>query len=365
MTGSVFDSIYQGRSTVVTGHTGFKGSWLRLWLERLGAKVSGYALDPSTNPNHFNLLKLQSPSTIGDIRDLDGLLAHFKRHEPEVVFHLAAQASVLYSYEHAIETFGTNVLGTANVLEACRRTPQVRAVVIVTTDKCYENKEWVWGYRETDRLGGRDPYSASKACAEIVAASYAHSFANVTAGRDKPLLVATARGGNVVGGGDWTADRIIPDAMRAAAAGEKVRVRNPDSSRPWQHVLELLSGYLLLGQGLLEGKAAWAEPWNFGPNPESNVSVGTLVNRLKEIWSAVVPEIAPRKGDPHEARLLMLDSSKARQLLRWQPVWGIADTLTRTAEWYRAYYQTGQVLSANQIDAYVAQAAQQSAVWAK
>lgn len=361
----MFNSIYQGRPTVVTGHTGFKGSWLTLWLERLGANVSGYALAPSTNPSHFDLLGLQSPSTIGDIRDLDGLFDHFKRHKPEVVFHLAAQASVLYSYEHAVETFSTNVLGTAHVLEACRRTPQVRAVVIVTTDKCYENKEWVWGYRENDPLGGRDPYSASKACAEIVAASYARSFGRATAGRTQPMLVATARGGNVVGGGDWTADRIIPDAMRAAARGEKVRVRNPESSRPWQHVLELLSGYLLLGQGLLEGRTEWAEPWNFGPNPESNISVETLVNRLQKVWSAIAPEIAPRKGDPAEARLLMLDSTKARQLLGWRPVWGIDDTLLRTAEWYRAWYQRGEVLSASQIDAYVAHAAQQPAVWAK
>lgn len=361
----MFNSIYKGKRALVTGHTGFKGSWLELWLERLGAEVSGFSLAPSTTPNHFDLLALKSPSTIGDIRNLGVLLQHFQKHKPEVVFHLAAQASVLYSYGHAIETFSTNVLGTAHVLEACRRTPAVRAVVIITTDKCYENKEWIWGYRENDQLGGRDPYSASKACAEIVAASYARSFAPADPQRSAPMLVATARGGNVLGGGDWTADRIIPDVMRAAGKGERVKVRNPGSSRPWQHVLELLSGYLLVGQGLLEGRAEWAEPWNFGPNAESNVSVAALLGRLQKVWPAVDPEIAPRADAPHEAKLLMLDSTKARRVLGWEPVWGIEDTLARTAEWYRAWSERGELLTANQIDAYAAQAAKQSAVWAR
>lgn len=365
---SMFGGIYKGKSAVVTGHTGFKGSWMKLWLERLGANVSGYSLAPSTEPNHHDLLKVEAPSTgstIGDIRDLDGLKAHFAKHAPEVVFHLAAQASVLHSYGHPIETFGTNVLGTANVLEAAIASPTVRAVVVVTTDKCYENKEWLWGYRENDPLGGHDPYSASKACAELVAASYAKSFASRGDRATRPLLIATARGGNVVGGGDWTLDRIIPDVMRAAAKGEPVKIRNPHNTRPWQHVLELLSGYLLVGQRLLEGRTEIAEAWNFGPNPESNLTVGDLLEVMKEVWPAVKPEIAPRVGDPHEAKLLMLDSTKARRILGWGPVWGIRQTLERTTDWYRAHSESGKIITAQQIDEYSAQAAKQSAVWAK
>ncbi len=363
---SMFGGIYEGRSALVTGHTGFKGSWLRLWLERLGADVSGYALAPNTQPNHHDLLDLKSPSTLADIRDLERLKEHVARHSPEVVFHLAAQPSVLYSYGHALETFSTNVIGTANILEACLRAPRVRAVVIITTDKCYENKEWLWGYRENDPLGGHDPYSASKACAEIVAASSSKSFgARADRGALGPLLIATARGGNVVGGGDWTTDRIIPDVMRAAAKGEPVRVRNPHNTRPWQHVLELLSGYLLLGQRLLEGRAEIAEPWNFGPNPESNLTVSALLETMQEVWPAVRPEIAPRAGDPHEAKLLMLDSTKARRILGWEPVWGIRQTLEKTTDWYRAQSETGKIVTAQQIEDYSAQAALKSAVWAR
>ena len=362
----MFAGIYKRKRTLVTGHTGFKGSWLRLWLERLGADVTGYSLAPKTDPNHSDLLALASPSTIGDIRDLEELLAHFDRHKPEIVFHLAAQASVLYSYDNPLETFSTNVLGTANVLEACRRTPQVRAVVVITTDKCYENREWIWGYRENDALGGHDPYSASKACAELVSASYGRLFG----GRGEPrkpgsILVATARGGNVVGGGDWTADRLIPDAMRAAGRGETVRVRNPTSSRPWQHVLDLSAGYLLLGQGLLEGRGELAEPWNFGPSTESNLTVSALLAKIQDVWPTLRTEVAPQEGAPHEARSLMVDSTKARCVLKWEPVWDIDDTLKRTADWYRAWFKDREVLSARQIDEYTAQAVKQSAVWAR
>jgi CDP-glucose 4,6-dehydratase len=361
----MFGGIYHDTAALVTGHTGFKGSWLRLWLEQLGANVSGYALAPPTDPNHSDLLALESPTTRGDIRDLSALLAHMEAHRPRVVFHLAAQASVLVSYEDPLETFSTNVLGTANVLEACRRTPSVRAAVIVTTDKCYENKEWERGYNENDALGGRDPYSASKACAELVSASYRVSFSEARPEGASRLLIATARGGNVVGGGDWTADRLVPDITRAAARGETVRVRNPDSSRPWQHVLEPLAGYLLLGQGLLEGRAELAEPWNFGPPTESNLTVGALVDAVQKVWPAVRAEIAPREDAPHEARLLMLDSAKAREQLRWEPVWDIATALERTADWYRAWYDRGELLSERQIDEYTAQAASRAAVWAR
>lgn len=362
----MFGSCYEKRPALVTGHTGFKGSWLRLWLERLGAQVTGHALAPDTEPSHSELLALGSPSTLGDLRDLDGLMAHFAEHPPEIVFHLAAQSSVLVGYQEPIETFSTNVIGTAHVLEACRRTPSCRAVVIVTSDKAYENKEWEWGYREVDRLGGHDPYSASKACAELVAASYRRSFCGpAVAGRAQPLLVASARAGNVIGGGDWTADRLLPDMMRAAAQGEPVAIRNPDSSRPWQHVLEPLAGYLMLGQALLEGRADCAEAWNFGPAQDSNLTVGSMAEEVSALWPAVRPEIAPREGNPHEARLLMLDSSRAQLRLGWQPAWGIGPTLQRTVDWYRAYYERSEVISSQQIDEYTAEAGAQGAAWAE
>lgn len=361
----MFRSIYTNRPVLVTGHTGFKGSWMRLWLERLGATVSGYALAPSTDPNHSDLLALKSPSTIADLRDFDTLLAHFQQHQPDIVFHLAAQASVLVSYAEPLETFSTNVMGTTILLEAALRTPSIRAVVVITTDKCYENKEWPWGYRENDALGGHDPYSTSKACAELVAASYRRSFCGDANQREHPLLIATARGGNVIGGGDWTADRLVPDIMVATSRNESVRIRNPESTRPWQHVLEPLAGYLVLGQCLLEGRTDYAEPWNFGPGTDSSLKVEAVLELMQTIWPAVRTEIAPRIGDLHEAQQLTLDSTKARTRLRWEPVWGIRTTLERTTDWYRAYFENNEVLSADQIGQFTTDAANQGASWAK
>ncbi len=265
---TLFGGAYAGRTALVTGHTGFKGSWLALWLEELGCRVVGYSLPPPTEPNHFGLLSLRCRSEAGDVRDRARLAAVVRECRPDVVFHLAAQPLVRRSYREPAETFEANALGTVSVLEACRATP-VKAVVSVTTDKVYENREWCWGYREADPLGGFDPYSCSKACAELIAACYRGSFFNPAEyGRSHRTLVATARAGNVIGGGDWAEDRLVPDLARAAAAGRPLALRNPASVRPWQHVLEPLAGYLLLGQRLLEGDARCAEAWNFGPGED-------------------------------------------------------------------------------------------------
>ena len=354
----MFSSVYNQRSVFITGQTGFKGSWLCMWLEYMGAKVTAYALDPATEPNHFDLFGMDGNSVIGDIRDYETLATQMAQCQPEIVFHLAAQASVLYSYDNPLETFSTNVLGTANVLEACRNTPSVRAVVVVTTDKCYENKEWLWGYRENDALGGHDPYSVSKACAELAVSSYRQSF--LTEGS---VLVATARAGNVIGGGDWTADRLIPDVMRTTANGESVIVRNPDSFRPWQHVLEPLSAYLLLGKLLFEGRQDLAQAWNFGPSEKDHMDVLTVVKGLQKYWPDVAYEISSETEKPHEAGLLKLDCSKARHLLGWKPVWGYDTMLAKTAEWYHCFYESGHLLSKSHLTEYIEDAQNANAVW--
>ncbi len=361
----MFDSVYSDTRVLVTGHTGFKGSWLCMWLEGLGASVTGYALPPPTQPNHFDDIGLKTTSIIGDILDYNKLLVTLNESSPEVVFHLAAQPSVLYSYNNPIETFRTNVMGAAHLLEACRHTPSVRAVVIVTTDKCYENKEWVYGYRENDELGGYDPYSSSKACVELVTASYRQSFFELKDLQETtPTLIASARAGNVIGGGDWTNDRLIPDAARAAAEHRPVSIRNPASSRPWQHVLEPLSGYLLLGQRLLEGHTEFAEAWNFGPTLESNLATKSIINLMHRYWPAVSGEFARRDSAPHEAGLLMLDSTKARQLLGWKPVWGVEETIEKTADWYRTYIDDHRVITENQIADYIKDAVSAGSIWA-
>lgn len=344
-----FANCYRDRRVLVTGHTGFKGSWLCRWLERLGATVAGYSLPPPTSPSHHDLLAPGFPQWLADVADGQAVAAACAEFRPEIVFHLAAQSLVRASYREPVATFATNALGTANVLEACRRTESVRAAVVVTTDKCYRNREWLWPYRETDELGGHDPYSASKACAELVVSCYRDSFL-----RERGVLAASARAGNVVGGGDWAADRLIPDLVRAAAAGESLAVRNPRATRPWQHVLEPLAGYLLLGEQLLAGRAECACAWNFGPDPDANLTVAELVARMAAHWPALRFH-TPESGDqPHEAGLLMLDSAKARRLLGWRPVWAVEETLARTAEWYRAFHAGEPVPTDGQIDAYAA-----------
>ncbi len=329
---------YQGRRVLLTGHTGFKGSWLALWLHDLGAEVTGVALPPEAQPNHWDLLALPIHDHRLDIRDNTALQRAFAESRPEIVFHLAAQPLVRRSYREPLETWSTNVMGTAHVLEACRHTPTVRAIVAITTDKCYENREWPWGYRENDRLGGHDPYSASKAGAELVAASYRSAYFKAGFNAAAAPLLATARAGNVIGGGDWSEDRLIPDLVRALQRGEALEIRSPQATRPWQHVLESLGGYLLLGQRLLRGDAECAEPWNFGPAPEGNRSVAEVLEGLSRHWPSMRWQVT-NQPQPHEAALLYLDSAKARSKLGWKPVWPLDATLARTAEWYCAWLE--------------------------
>ncbi len=355
----MFGDIYKNRRVLVTGHTGFKGSWLMLWLEMLGAKVTGISLPPETSPNHWELLALDSESFDVDIRDENLLRQKMVEVNPEIVFHLAAQPLVRRSYRRPLETWSTNVMGTAHVLDACREIKKLIAVVVVTTDKCYENKEWAWGYREIDPLGGHDPYSASKGGSELVAASYRSSFFNTP---ESPLL-ATARAGNVIGGGDWSEDRLIPDLVRCVEAGKTLEIRSPSATRPWQHVLECLSGYLMLGQQLLEGKKSRATAWNFGPDSDGNRQVQQVLSALKADWPSMVWRCsdAPQL---HEAQLLNLDCSKARAKLLWRPVWTFNEGVQATAEWYRAWLDNGKIMSRDQLQNYINAAQARGLSWA-
>ena len=321
---------------MVTGLTGFKGLWLGAWLERLGAKVFGLALEPTEAtaaawPRWEERFRVR----IGDIRDANVVDAAMAECEPEIIFHLAAQSLVRQGYADPAATFASNVMGTVHVLEAARRMPSVRAVVVVTSDKCYENREWHWGYRETDRLGGRDPYSASKACSELVTAAYRDSFTRDAGG----WSVATARAGNVIGGGDWAEDRLVPDLVRAIAAGEPVELRHPNATRPWQHVLEPLSGYLMLGKALCGDSGKFGGAWNFGPADAEAINVRQLANRFAEIWGgAEIIETGTPDG-PHEARCLQLDSSKSRAELGWRPLLCPDERLAWTVDWYKAAHK--------------------------
>jgi CDP-glucose 4,6-dehydratase len=356
----MFSDIYKNRKILVTGHTGFKGSWLTLWLKMLGAEVVGISLPSETSPNHWDLLALGIESSYIDIRDEDLLRRKIAEIKPEVVFHLAAQPLVRRSYRKPLETWATNVMGTANVLDACLQVNQLAAVIVVTTDKCYENKEWVWGYRENDALGGHDPYSASKAGSELVTASYRRSFYNKVA---SPLL-ASARAGNVIGGGDWSEDRLIPDMVRSVSAEASLEIRSPDATRPWQHVLECLSGYLILGQQLLTGDQSFADAWNFGPEREGNRKVRQVLETLNANWPAMKwhTNDSPQL---HEAQLLHLDSGKARERLDWRPVWTFEEGVAATAEWYKAWQHGNNIISVTQIEDYAKIAKERGLIWAK
>lgn len=335
---------WAGKRVLVTGHTGFKGSWLTLWLNSLGAEVTGYALEPAAEPSLWRLLGLEGEIAghRADVRNLPELTRIFGETHPDIVFHLAAQSLVRPSYEDPVGTYATNVMGTVHLLEAVRQTPGVRAVVNVTSDKCYENREWIWGYRENDPMGGRDPYSSSKGCAELVAAAYRSSFFERDA--DK-IALASARAGNVIGGGDWAADRLVPDFVRATLGGSPVRIRNPGAIRPWQHVLEPLYGYLLLAERLWTDGPAHTGGWNFGPAEEDAAAVGAVISSLVSLWGAPAGWATDAGPHPHEARFLKLDSSKARSLLRWKPRLGLQTALAWTVEWYKNHAAQGDALA--------------------
>jgi CDP-glucose 4,6-dehydratase len=332
---------WRGRRVLVTGHTGFKGGWLSVWLASMGAKVAGYALDPPTDPSFFESVGVGGllEDNRGDIRDAVVTKKVIESFDPEVLFHLAAQPIVREGYRAPVETYATNVVGTASVLDACRHAPSLRAIVVITTDKCYENREWAWGYRENDTLGGHDPYSNSKACTELVSDSFRRSFFDH---RNPRVGLATARAGNVIGGGDWASDRLIPDLVRAAMAGREASIRNPGATRPWQHVLEPLHGYLLLAQRLLEDPAAHSEAWNFGPDPGGDQPVGDVVKKIANLWHGRISWRLDGSEHPHEAGKLMLDSSKAASRLGWRPRLGLDDALRLTAEWYEDYMRGGR-----------------------
>jgi CDP-glucose 4,6-dehydratase len=323
-------SFWKDKQVLLTGHTGFKGSWLALWLQSMGAHVHGYALASSTQPNLFtlaNVLDGMASHTIADIRDAQKIKNVIEQIKPEIVFHMAAQPLVRYSYAEPVETYAVNVMGTVNLLEAVRHSPPVKAVVNITTDKCYENREWLWSYREDESLGGYDPYSSSKACSEIVTAAYRQSFL-----AEKGIGVATARAGNVIGGGDWSEDRLIPDFFRVMAKQETLIIRSPNAVRPWQHVLEPLSGYLNLAEKLFNNPLKYSDAWNFGPSDESAKSVSWILNKLTE----KIPNAkwaVDKNPQVHEAGLLKLDSSKAKALLDWHPRWSLEESLNKIVEW--------------------------------
>lgn len=333
---------WSGKRVFLTGHTGFKGGWLSLWLQSLGAEITGYALGPPTTPSLFDAARVgeEMCSIIADIRDLPTLQQALREARPEIVFHLAAQPLVRYSYQNPVETYATNVMGTVYLLEAIRRIPSVRAVVNVTSDKCYENREWVWGYREHEPMGGYDPYSNSKGCAELVTAAYRNSFFSPQPpipNPQPPTAVASARAGNVIGGGDWAEDRLIPDILRAFEVGQTVKIRNPHAIRPWQHVLEPLGGYLRLAEKLYHEGAVFAEGWNFGPDEADARPVAWIVNQLVELWGKGARWEQDSGYHPHEAHYLKLDCAKAKARLGWTPRWSLEQSLRATVDWHRSY----------------------------
>lgn len=335
LTGKVQSDFWKDKRVFLTGHTGFKGSWLSIWLNLMGAEIKGYALSPNTNPSLYNEAGIDSlvDSQIGDIRDLDNLKKSMTDFNPDILIHMAAQPLVRLSYIEPVETYATNVMGTVNVLESARFCKNLKAIVSVTTDKCYENKEWEWGYRENEPMGGHDPYSNSKGCAELVIAAYRSSFFF----NSETANLASARAGNVIGGGDWAEDRLIPDILKAFQNGNPVVIRNPLSTRPWQHVLEPLSGYLVLAQALYENGSQFAEAWNFGPLDEDCQPVSWILDKMVNKWGKDAKWQLDKENNPHEANFLKLDCSKAKNRLKWEPKWSLNHTLGSIIEWHQKW----------------------------
>lgn len=345
-------SFWKGRHVFVTGHTGFKGSWLSLWLKLLGANITGYALEPPTNPALFEDAKVAEAlqhNIYGDIRDADTFTKAMQNAKPEIVIHMAAQPLVLESYKDPVGTYTTNVMGTVNLFEAIRKISGIKATLNITTDKCYENKEWTWGYREIEPMGGHDPYSSSKGCAELVSSAYRRSFF-----QQDGVELATARAGNIIGGGDWAKDRIVPDAIRALMNNKTLLVRNPTATRPWQHVLEPLSGYLMLCQQLVKQPNKYAEGWNFGPNEEDAQTVLNVADIIVKNWGEQASWGLDEGTHIHEAHFLKLDCSKAKTQLKWKPIWNLERALNETVQWYKAWHNKADMykFSLNQIKTY-------------
>lgn len=351
------DQFWKNKRVFVTGHTGFKGAWLSLWLQSLGAQVTGYSLGALSDTNFFEVAEVEKgmQSIQGDVRDAGFLEKSLLAAKPDVVFHLAAQSLVLESFQKPVETYATNVMGTVNLLEAVRQCPSIKSVVVVTSDKCYDNKDWHWGYRENDAMGGFDPYSSSKGCAELVTETYRHSFFNSEQYEEHGVAIASARAGNVIGGGDWAKGRLIPDVINSFTKREPVILRNPESTRPWQHVLEPLGGYLLLAERMFDNGKAYAEAWNFGPNEVDTRPTGWLVNLLASYWKDDARELIQHNADAkHEAVYLRLECSKAHSKLGWYPIWPIEEAVKNVADWYMAYQtkQDIQAFSLQQIQQY-------------
>ncbi len=335
MQNNTFNNIYNSKKVLVTGHTGFKGGWLSLWLKELGAEVIGYSLDPPTQPSFFEALDLKNKliHIIGDVRDEKHLLSVFEKHQPEFVFHLAAQSLVRFSYKEPRLTYETNVMGTVNILEAIRKSKSVKAAVIITSDKCYENKEWIYGYRENDSVSGYDPYSSSKGCAELIVSAYRRSYFESLG-----VALSSVRAGNVIGGGDWQEDRLVPDCIRALSKGEAIKIRNPNAIRPWQYILEPLSGYLLLALKMSEDRIKFSGAWNFGPSDYDILTVEEITKKVISYWGSGGYEIEKSSKNFHEASLLKLDCSKAYSLLKWHSIYNVDETIKKTVEWYKRYY---------------------------
>lgn len=359
----LFNDEYRNRKVLVTGHTGFKGAWLAMWLSKLGAEVIGYSLEPPTNPSLFEICKLEGKVTsiIGDVRDDEKLKGVLNTYQPEIIFHLAAQPIVRLSYIKPKDTYETNVMGTVNILEAAKNTKSVKAVVVITSDKCYENKEMIYGYRETDPMGGFDPYSSSKGCVEMVVSSYMKSFYI-----EKGIALASVRAGNVIGGGDWAEDRLIPDFVRSVLEDKAITIRNPIATRPWQHVLEPLSGYLWIGALMIQNREKYNGGWNFGPEDTDMLNVQEILNLSIKKWGKGKVDI-DKSYQPHEANSLRLDISKAKAYLKWYPVYEIENTVKKTIEWYKTYYMHEKVdmyeYTIQQIEEYENDAKIKKLVW--